>query len=364
VAHPFFDALQFPWNRAEAGPFLDALVAVIPDQKQIRVAYQASSLRKLPSLNVNQTPEAVWTDALENLVIKGALKMFAQQILPRSPIDDFRNAIQAVINAVPAIERRIFPNNLLVLDRQDLRKMIESLEPPESPIRVLLVRGSPKSGKSYTRHLFLAAARDHGAEAVYLHGGSAPTVQVLIANLFSPFSAIKKIPKTKDTTDPAWYSTVCLALQEVAAKARQTLWIAVDDLGVGPDGKTPLIDTNVRAFCETFASNMGNPAFNQFFRLMLIHYPDGEPPTKWLQDFWTECQLSDADINLDHVVEMLRTWSIENRPEKQIVEQELRELAGDILAKSQMPEPPGQPVKPRLQRINDELVKAMKQPVP
>ena len=60
---------------------------------------------------------------------------------------------------------------------------------------------------------------------------------------------------------------------------------------------------------------MRDPAFSQWFRLMLINYPDGTP-TEWTQDFWTEPDnpIDENDIQASHVADCLLAWATsENR---------------------------------------------------
>ena len=87
--------------------------------------------------------------------------------------------------------------------------------------------------------------------------GIVATVKELIQRLFNVLEAGDQVPWS-DTTDPAWYRTVCSTLIGVASQKRQPLWVAVDDLGLAPDGG-PLLDTKIRDFCDLFAPQHGGP---------------------------------------------------------------------------------------------------------
>ena len=54
-----------------------------------------------------------------------------------------------------------------------------------------------------------------------------------------------------------------------------------------------------------------HPAFRQWFRLMLIHYPEGPVPTKWASEFWVEERTSAEDIKQEHVVTLLQEWLVD-----------------------------------------------------
>ena len=113
---------------------------------------------------------------------------------------------------------------------------------------MLLVRGDPKTGKTHSRHLFLAGAADEGAEAVYLYAPMVVKLDHVVQELFGALGAGGEVP-ARDTTDPAWYSTVCRNLGSVASKMNKRLWVAVDDLGAAsePDG-APLLDPEIAKF--------------------------------------------------------------------------------------------------------------------
>ena len=88
---------------------------------------------------------------------------------------------------------------------------------------------------------------------------------------------------------------------------RCELWIAIDDLGVDEDDM-PLLDAKIKEFCDQFALLMMNPAFRKWFRLMLIHYPDGDVPIKWSHESWKEDSPKISDIQEEDVMDFLRWW--------------------------------------------------------
>jgi hypothetical protein len=356
MAHPFFDATSYPLHRLEAIALLNALTTAISNVNQISVTYEQCAAG-LPPLSLNQAPNLVWVEALKNLSARGLLQKLLDIVGPQ-----FQNSavmqekIRDVVNAQGAKEIKITPGNVLVLDRADLRDRLEEMVPDTNPIKVLLVRGGPRSGKSHGRYIFEQFAAEQGSKAVYLYAEIAATVTELINQLFGALEATDKIPP-EFTTDKAWYLNACIKLMEAAGKKNQRLWIAIDDLGIGPDGK-PLVDGEVNKFCEVFALNMLNPAFRNAFRLMLINYPEGSTPTRWNSEFWTEDRTADSDVKVEHIIELIKAWAI--KKDRNIVEDEIKRLAGEVLTKAEAPPPPGEDAKPRLLRIHNELKTTLK----
>jgi len=351
MTHPYFEVTKYPRHRSEAVELHEALSDLIRNPQAIQTIYDECAAN-LPALTLGQAHPLIWTEALQNLTAAGALRALLERVKPRARAGArIQKIIQAIVDAQTGKEKKIFSDNLLVLDRDDLRIRLDELSPDESPIKVLLVRGGPKTGKSHGRYLFEQFAMDQGSPSVYLYPEILVTVEDLIQQLFSALEASDEVPAAF-TTDDAYYQKACVKLMEVAGKKKQRLWIAVDDLGPGEDG-APLMDAEIKRFCERFALNMLNPMFRNRFRLMLIHYPEGEVPSKWKNDFWTEDRTSDADLQQTHVADLLKAWSIAK--DRKIVDEELNKLAVEVVEKAEVPAPAGQPQKPRLQRIHEEL---------
>jgi hypothetical protein len=141
-------------------------------------------------------------------------------------------------------------------------------------------------------------------------------------------------------------------LREVAASKNRQLWIAIDDLGVDEDD-APLLDPEIRKFCDQFALNMMNPVFRKWFRLMLIHYPDGPVPTKWRHEFWKEDRPSVTDIQPNHVMDFLRWWRTA-RASRTILDDEMSSIAHEVISQADTDE------AQRLYLIHSALSEAVK----
>jgi hypothetical protein len=359
VAHPFFDIVAYPWHRTDARELHAVLTMAITVPASIDLLYKGSSAEVLP-LNQNQAPNLIWKEALENLAVAGALQALCNLVLAQAGRNkSLRKALEDVINAVPAVEVQFVPDSVSVLDRVELRNSLTNLESDASPVRVLLVRGGPKTGKSQGKFLFERAAKDSGAKVVYLFEGIVATVDDVVKQLFGALEATSEIPDPRSTTREAWYQAVCVQLQEVAARKKQRMWIAVDDLGPGPgDPPAPLLDREIREFCEQFALNMPNPLFAEWFRLMLIHYPEGDVPTRWRHEFWSEDRTSEADVQQTHVEEFLRSWAVHR--DRKLLDDEVTSLAASIIATVDGPQPAAHNKVPRLKRLHDTVEQTLR----
>ena len=83
---------------------------------------------------------------------------------------------------------------------------------------------------------------------------------------------------------------------------------------------------------------MASPAFAKWFRLMLIHYPDGPVPTRWLQEVWREDRPRGDEGNQQDVKDYLSDWA-EEQDGRTFLDDELEALAAEVIAKVDAPPP-------------------------
>ena len=355
MPHPYFESSRFPSARPEALVLLDELAVRFKDPKAIDLIYKSCG-DFLDDLHLQELPSVIWKEALQNLTSAGFLRQLLDKIQPKFLNNaTMQRAIRDIINAESGEDINIISDDVLVLDRSTLRDKLKEVASETNPVKVLIVRGLAKSGKTHGRYIFEQFATDKGSQPVYLYPEIVPTVLDLINQLFSSLGAMDQIPPAF-TTDEAWYRTACTKLMDICTKQNKRLWIAVDDLGPDAQG-VPLVDAEVKKFCDVFALNMLNPPFRKNFRLMLIHYPEGTTPTKWKREFWTEERTSETDVKQEHVQELLKKWAITK--DKTIVEDQLKKLAGEVIANAEAPLPANETPQPRLQRIHDELKKKL-----
>jgi hypothetical protein len=350
--HPFAGGLPYPWERPEAIALYDALSRDVTTNNEIVMLVQAAA-PGAPALNLGQPPGAIWREALVTVSLAGGLLDLCRRLADDGGRVALARAAQAMLDAKPAVRRRMGEGGRLVVDRDQLRGYVEELALEGSLVKVLLVRGDPRSGKSWSRLLFERAARDRGAEVVYLRRGMAPTVGLAVRKLFAVLGVPEPVAEG-DTTDGAWFQEVCIQLLLAARSQQRRLWIAVDDLGYGPDGAS-LMDDDIRAFFQQLALNLEDPATHQWFRLLLINYPDGEVPTGWDDNVWKEDRTRPAEITADHVAEVLREWLADHG--LTLLDDHLVARAEAVVARADEPVPAGDPreLHPRVRRIHDEV---------
>jgi hypothetical protein len=358
MAHPFFEAGSYPWwIKPQASEFQRVLAVLYPQPGQIDAIYKSCAINP-PPLFLGQAPDLIWHEALESLTPRGGLRNLCDVVRAEfEKIPQNAKVFLGVFDAIDPIKTVIFSEDLLVLDRKTFRAQLGELESEQSIKRVVLVRGGKFSGKSQGRYIFFEMAKAHGADAVYLCDGLVATVEEAIEKIFAALGKSSKDElQEKRTTDDAWYRAVCNRIHELASSAGRALWIAVDDLGSTPEG-APMLDTKIKEFFDQFAFNMLNPAFQHWFRLLLIHYPEGPVPTRWKKGYWAEDRADEADVQQSDIAEALQTWA--RQKQRTIVEDELQGLAAKAITAAENPK--AGDARPRLERIHDAVMATLKE---
>jgi hypothetical protein len=350
VFHPFFDVPIYPWARPDAQDMHRTLSRFIKQSIDIELHYEASG--GTTPLTPQLAPHRAWKEVLDLLATAKVLPRLCDRILADQQLVAAHPAVQAVCDAKDLATEIVLPQEILFLDRKNLRNELETLSQP-SASRALLVRGPSGAGKSWTEELIKTVAADRGVSNVYLYEGTVSVVRDVVDELFTALGDSSKVPPV-DETDPAWYRRVCLKLQELASQRKVFLWVVADDLGEYEGG--PRLDREIRAFFNQFALHMANPAFAQWFRLILIDYPDGPVPTKWRA--WSEDRPDENEVDQVVIAEYLIAWA--KTKQKNLGVDRAGELAKDILAKVGSPPAPTDPDPRRLARINAELKAVLK----
>lgn len=352
MTHPILRPGPYPFWRDEANLLHRRLFERFADPQVIARLY-ASCAENLRPLNLGQGPDLVWQQALEELARADLLGRLIEVVTAEGPLGVLAEAIERVRTAPPLVSTRVVTSDVLVLDREPLRDQLGRLGPDANPAKVVLVRGLPKSGKSHGRYLFELAAHDQGADALYLSFGMVTTVEEAVLWLFGNLGAGDDAIPPGDSTTSAWYLKVSLALVRRVRERGKPVWIAVDDLGLAPDGG-PLMDEKIKKFFDHLAVQLLNPASRRWLRLMLIHYPDDAPPTGWQQDLWCEERTDEASIGEEDVVTLIRNWA-SGRSQARMTDDHLRDIATNVLAAAATaaagPEP-----QPRLPALHAALV--------
>jgi hypothetical protein len=353
MLHPFQGGIPYPWNRPEARALYDLLSRDITTPGQIILLMQSHASNP-PALNPMLSPAELWRQALDTVSLADGLLNLCRQLAGDDSLVAVSRAARAMLEARPAVQRRVGRDRRLVVGRNDLRSYLAELSTEGSTVKVLLVRGDPQTGKSWSRHLFERAAEDRGADVVYLDSGIVATVREVVDKLFTTLQAWDKVPPT-DTTDFAWFRTVCNRMPALAELRSRSLWIAVDNLGTGPDGVTPLMDMEILQFFQQFVRHFSDPSTRRWFRLLLIHYPDDDVPTRWDQDVWKEDHTRPEAVTNEDVAEVLREWGSDH--DRTLLDDEIDRASKEVIARADAVLPAENPRSslPRLRRIHDEV---------
>jgi hypothetical protein len=345
MAHPFFDAIAFPFALPAAKNLEDTLVLTYQTSSAISAVYGRFALGLDPLSNL--APRLIWKEALTTLTKLSLLKKLCELVseeFPKNPA--ISAAIKAVVEAPDPREQVYASGGYLVLDRRAFRDELKKFESLESPVRVLLVSGDEKSGKSHGRHLFFRMAKSHGAKQVYIAKPIVNTLEEAIKQIASSLGQPLVLPEIT-TTRVAWYQQICRDIMMCVEQADLKAWIAVDNLGLAAD-QQPLLDPEIKQFFDEFAAFMITPQFQDRFRLLLLHYPEDGVPTGWEDEFWRADRISSSDLTLDHVKEALREGF--KAKGLQILEDVIVAEADRVISLAD-----ALPARERLKRINKEL---------
>jgi hypothetical protein len=325
MAHPFFEELVFPAYRDEAKNLHRVLCIVVNTPIAATNLYVqcGPGLPGLTPANIDNT----WHEALRNLAATGYLKMLCDLFKNLSQNPKVQEAIIAIENAKPAIEQTILESNVLMIDREPLRKEIKRMAPKSPSAKVLIVKGEPKSGKSYTEKLFSSTALSHGAEPVFLYPQIIPTLKMVLKQLYTLFGKEPPDLEKANTTDSAWYQEIVTTLRGFAAEQNKMYWIAVDDLG-----KNNFLPDTVLTFFYELALNVKDPQFSKRFRLLYIHFPQ-DVLRLWEKNIYTLIELKESDIKLEDLEEVLTEWK--DKTGKTLSEEKIKTLATKVLANAE-----------------------------
>lgn len=348
MLHPFFDVGAFPLGRPEGQALYTRLYSSINTAPQIKLLYGMSGDDLLP-LNLIVPIPQIWMEALENLTRARRLRQFCTVIRADTNFAALHQYVQAIEDAKDLIAEPTLSDELIFIDRLPLRNELRRVATGDR-IGVLLVRGASGAGKSWTRTLVQDVAKSVGARCISVFEGSVATVEETIEALFTGLGQNDLVPEQLESED-AWFRRACSKLHAAAQKSGKVTWIVADDLGEYDTG--PRLDRMIRRFFDQFALNMGNAAFREWFRLVLLDYPEVPLPTKWQKDVWVEDRPSETDVKEDAVAEFILLWA--RRRDRKIDYANALKLAGDVLTVADNPATPALAARRRLERIHDSL---------
>ena len=170
-AHPFRGGIPFPVDRPEASALLTALSRDVIDPNRIdllaRQAYGG-----LPALNLLWPPARLWQQALADLSLADRLLDLCEILVAQQGLVAVGRAAQVLLDARPTLER-LMVGERLVVDREAYRGHIARLARDGALLKVLLVRGSPRSrATSGAGNARASASRARNARASSVAGSS------------------------------------------------------------------------------------------------------------------------------------------------------------------------------------------------
>ena len=350
MSNPFFDGYKYPWSRDDARALHEALYGMraLNTMAAIRGLYEACGENLLPLTEGN--PVDVWREALDKLARARRIEVFCQLILQSDAYAPLHDAARAVQEAKDVIDHFILSDDLLFLDRQQLRDKLQRVTKSRSR-RVLLVRGGAKCGKSWTKYMIDDLAASRGEQCTYLSEDSVKKLSDALEHLFLRIGgAGAKVPAPMETEE-AWYQKICRELTTHAEKSGPW-WIVVDDLGVDANG--PRFDPQIKTFFDQFALAMTDPSFAKWFRLVLIDYPEGRVPTRWKAEFWDEDRPDASHLDAAAISRFVIDWA--QRQKKRLGANDAERFAQQVIATANAA---ADPEKSRLQLIYDAIEAAL-----
>lgn len=161
VPNPFFGGGRYPWGREDAVAFHRALSQAIPSTAAIAALYEQAG-GDIALLDQGGAPADVWRRVLDGLGAGAKLRRLCELLGNDQRVAAARETIRAVLEAKSDVDLLIVDDDVLLLDRANLRTRLGQLESADSPVRVLVIRGQTKTGKSRGRYLFQRAAKQRG----------------------------------------------------------------------------------------------------------------------------------------------------------------------------------------------------------
>ena len=346
MLHPFFDSASYPWHLPEADRLHGVLYRTIADQPAIDQIRRSCSPNILPF--APGAADAMWRSVLDSTACAGCLREL-DRCLRAKGLPHVTKALDDVISLVSAGSEN-GPLNEVFVNRFGLRKALDQMSAPYGIRNVLVVRGEAGSGKTWSKLIVQhnAAIRNEGC--IYLGEGTVTTLDEVLEFVFLELQGT--VPGSY-TTSPAWYNQIALAMIKYAKVRvpRRRTWIIMDDLGFGVDG-VPKLDEEIRKLFDQLTAHISNPMFSEWFRFVLIAYPDGPLPTAW-HSYSLEDSPAVGDVNVVTVSNYLIECA--ERKSKILSGEDANIIAQEVLDRcAQEPLQP-QGTRPPLRRIRDEL---------
>lgn len=299
----FLKGNSYPWTSDLAQRIHRCLVDGCPPSKT-ELLVKTSGMSTGEFVFVGTPPRELWMRVLDGAFTAGKLVNLFQKILEDATLNTAHPLIHEAMTAdrsrlTAELSRMpILPGEMPFFDRSELRSKLQTMLGREQTTRpILIVRGAPSSGKSFTRHLIAHVAEGGKDGYTYLYEGNATTVDEAVKHVFD---AVALQPPPRATTADAWYGDVWDHVRGHLRANDTRWWIVVDDLAPDANGQ-PRMDREVLELFHKLALKLMSADFAKYFRLVLLDYPEGpnHPPSKLKRDVIVPDRtgaVSDADL--------------------------------------------------------------------
>lgn len=284
----FFSSSVFLFETREGGEFYRLLCIAIPKRAEAEALFQAvwGHLARFPGDSF--VSEKAWKNILNLAARERLLSKLCDEILKDEELKSLHASVRAIQSAAHPVQSSHLGSGRLFLDRTRLRSTLENMS-NDRP--VLVIRGQPGSGKSFTREL-IKSSFDPPDLFVEVDVRVNYTFEDFISRLLMKIEP-KERPAKAMTSASARHRDICFEMLRLAeGNARfqnRKLWVIVDDINDArraPGGKRLSHCGPILSFMETFVVEMTDShGFGKYFRLVLVDYP--EKDLKW-PDVWNE----------------------------------------------------------------------------
>jgi hypothetical protein len=156
LAHPFFDSIAYPWHRADAVEFHRALYRTVTKPDRIELLYNGCGDALTP-LPLTEPADIIWKAVLRELVSARKLETFCTLARREQSLAAIVPVIDKIVNATDVLMQFVLKHDrtteLAFVNRRKLRTGLEQIALGDSTVGVILVRGDPQTGRTWTRHL-------------------------------------------------------------------------------------------------------------------------------------------------------------------------------------------------------------------
>ena len=144
MTHPIFRTGPYPFWRAEATTRHRRLVERFNRPQDVVRLYRSTD-DGLPELFPGQSVDLLWQEALQNLAPAGLLRRLTEVVRAEGSLGVLAEAIAAVAAAKPLVDQGVAADEVLVINRENLRDLLGRVGSDDHPTKVVFSSGEKKS---------------------------------------------------------------------------------------------------------------------------------------------------------------------------------------------------------------------------